>query len=128
MITSTTRKVTRFKYAATLVGALAIVALSPATAHAVDDDPSGPGGCHYSDADGYDIPIHNGESVFVDGKIVSCRDGQITVTTAPKAGAAGVRPQLGPNLPVLAESDPQGPETPRHPPLVKSDVVFNATP
>ena len=30
--TSTTRKLTRFKYAATLVGALAVVALSPATA------------------------------------------------------------------------------------------------
>ena len=57
MIKSTTRKVTRFKYAATLVGALAIVAFAPATAYAADNDPSGPGGCHYSDADGYNIPI-----------------------------------------------------------------------
>jgi hypothetical protein len=122
MITSTTHKLTRFKYAATLLGALAVVALSPATAHAVDDDPSGPGGCHYTDADGYDIPIHNGESVFVDGKIVSCRDGKTIVTTAPKRGVGNLRPQLvDPNLSVLTE-------TPQQPPLATRNVPASKTP
>jgi hypothetical protein len=74
MTSTTIRELTRFKYAATLFGALAVVALAPATAYAADDDPSGPGGCHYTDADGYDIPIHDGEHVHAD-KIVSCRGG-----------------------------------------------------
>jgi Spy/CpxP family protein refolding chaperone len=55
--TSTGRKLTRFQYAATLLGALAALAMTPAIAHATDNDPAGPGGgCHYTDADGYDIP------------------------------------------------------------------------
>lgn len=33
-----------FKYAATLLGALAIFAIAPTTAFAEDNDPSGPGG------------------------------------------------------------------------------------
>jgi hypothetical protein len=102
MTTSTTRKVTGFKYAATLLGALAVLAVAPATAYAVDNDPTpGSGGCTYTDADGYDIPIDNGQDVFVDGKIVSCRDGKIVVTTAPKRNV--VRPPVlkGGNLPVL---------------------------
>jgi hypothetical protein len=102
MIASTARKVTGFKYAATLVGALAVLALAPATAHAVDNDPTpGGGGCTYTDADGYDIPIDNGQDVFVDGKIVSCRDGKIVVTTAPKRGNVVRPPVFDRNLPVL---------------------------
>jgi hypothetical protein len=85
MTTSATRKLTGFKYAATILGAFAVLAVAPATAFAVDNDPTpGSGGCNYTDADGYDIPIDNGQDVFVDGKIVSCRDGKIVVTTAPK--------------------------------------------
>ena len=95
MITSTTRKLTRFQYAATLLGALAVVAFAPATAHATDNEPTGPsGGCHYTDADGYDIPIDDGQDVFVDGKIVSCRDGKVVITTAPLRGTDGVRPPV----------------------------------
>ena len=123
MITSTTRKLTRFQYAATLLGALAFVALAPATAHATDNEPTGPsGGCHYTDADGYDIPIDDGQDVFVDGKIVSCRGGTITVTTAPLRGGANVRPPLvNGNLPVLAE-------TPKQSPVVKNVPVVTAQP
>jgi hypothetical protein len=59
--------------------------LAPTIAHATDNEPTGPcGGCHYTDADGYDIPIDDGQEVFVDGKIVSCRGGSVVVTTAPK--------------------------------------------
>jgi hypothetical protein len=128
MTKSTARKLPRFKYAATLLGALAVLAIAPATAHAVDNDPAGPGGCHYTDADGYDIPIHNGEDVFVDGKIVSCRDGKITVTTAPLKGG-GLRPQIvGPNMPVLTEAGPNSPQTPRQPVLQPNAPVLIATP
>ena len=110
-----------FKYAATLLGALAILAIAPATAFAEDNDPSGPGGCHYTDADGYDIPIHNGEDVYVDGKIVSCRGGSIVVTTPPARGS-DVRGPLagGGNLPVLNEaglSSPHPTKTPKLPVL-----------
>lgn len=82
---------------------MAFVALAPATAHATDNEPTGPsGGCHYTDADGYDIPIDEGQDVFVDGKIVYCRGGSIVITTAPKRGVSGLRPQLvKPNAPVL---------------------------
>jgi hypothetical protein len=108
MTTSTTRKLTRFQYAATLLGALAVVALAPATAHATDNEPTGSGGCVYTDADGYDIPIDDGQDVFVDGKLVSCRGGTIVVTTAPKRGVGNLRPQLlDPNLAVLVETPEQ---------------------
>ena len=111
-----------FKYAATLLGALAILAIAPATAFAEDNDPSGPGGCHYTDADGYDIPIHNGEDVYVDGKIVSCRGGSIVVTTPPARGS-DVRGPLagGGDLPVLTEAGSEQPtpttKTPKLPVL-----------
>lgn len=116
----TTRKLTRFQYAATLFGALAIFALAPATAHATDNEPTpGGGGCTYTDADGYDIPIDEGQDVFVDGKIVSCRGGSIVVTNPPKAGAAGVRPPfVKGDLPVLAE-------TPKQPVRVNESVRVN---
>lgn len=82
--TSTGRKHTRFRYAATLFGALAIVALAPATAYAEPNGPTGPsGGCHYTDPDGYDIPIDEGQGVIVGGKLVTCTNGKTVVTDAP---------------------------------------------
>ena len=105
--TSTTRRLTRFQYAATLLGALVFVALAPATANATDNEPTGPGGggCHYTDADGYDVPIDDGQDVFVDGKIVSCRGGKVVITTAPLRGTGGVRPPVvNGNAPVLHQS------------------------
>src|SRR6478735_2810260 len=105
MNTSTSRKLTGFQYAATLFGALAVAVLAPATAHATDNEPTGPGGgCTYTDADGYGVPIDNGQDVFVDGKIVSCRDGKIIITTAPKRGVGNVRPDLVPNRSVFADA------------------------
>jgi hypothetical protein len=114
MTASAPRKLTGLKYAATLVGAFGILALAPATAYAVDNNPDpGSGGCTYTDADGYDIPIDNGQDVFVDGKIVSCRDGKVIVTTAPQragagsvgtvdgGGTVGKKPILNRQLPVL---------------------------
>jgi hypothetical protein len=86
------RKLTGFKYAATVVGALAVVALAPATAHALPVNQNEGGGCHYTDKDGYDIPIDEGQDVFVDGKIVSCRGGSIVVTTAPASSGGSVKP------------------------------------
>jgi hypothetical protein len=125
MSTSTTRKLTRYQYAATLFGALALVVLAPATAYATDNEP-GPsgGGCTYTDADGYDIPIDEGQDVFVDGKIVSCRGGTIVITTAPKAGVGNTRPPvLNDNLPVLVQT----PVTPKQPVLAADRVaVFQA--
>src|SRR5512139_1599919 len=105
MTASTARKLTGVKYAATILGAFAVLAVAPATAFATDNEPTpgGDGGCHYTDADGYDIPIDNGQGVFVDGKIVSCRDGKITVTTAPLRGNVGRAPVLKGNAPVLAQ-------------------------
>jgi hypothetical protein len=91
-----TRKLTRFKYAATLVGALAVVALPPATAHALPVNNNEGGGCTYTDNDGYDVPIDEGQDVFVDGKIVSCRGGTIVVTTAPASAGGSTKPS---NLP-----------------------------
>jgi hypothetical protein len=95
---------TRARYAATLLGTLAVLLLAPATAHAVDNEP-GPTtgtGCTYTDADGYPIPIDDGQDVFVDGKIVSCRNGKISTTTAPQRNGAAVRPGIGVGkLPVL---------------------------
>src|SRR5919106_446160 len=121
MTTSTTRKLTRFQYAATLLSALAFVALAPATAHALPVNGAGDGGCVYTDADGYDIPIDEGQDVIVDGKIVSCRGGTVVAPTPPKSGVGNVRPPLvNGNLPVLAET-PKA-ETPKPPPLVNQNV------
>jgi hypothetical protein len=120
MIPSTTRKLTRFQYAATLLGALAFVALAPGIAHATDNEPGpGGGGCHYTDKDGYDIPIDDGQSVKVDGKTVSCSGGTITVSSV-KGGATGVRPgQVGSVLSPVNE-------TPKKPLVVNTAPVFIA--
>jgi hypothetical protein len=82
-MTESTRKLTGLKYATTLVGALAFVALAPAVAHAQPIQNNDGGGCHYTDKDGYDIPIDEGQSVIVDGKTVTCRGGSIVVASAP---------------------------------------------
>ncbi len=93
MTTSNTRNVSRFKYAATLVGALAFLALAPATAHATDNQPTpgGGAGCTYTDKDGYPIPIDDGQSVIVDGKTVTCKGGTITTASTPKKNIGDVR-------------------------------------
>jgi hypothetical protein len=122
MTASTTRKLSRFQYAATLLGALAFVALAPATAHATDNEPTPGGGCHYTDADGYDIPIDEGQDVFVDGKIVSCRGGTIVVTNPPKSGVGNVRsPLVNGGLPVFVES-PKA-ETPKQPRPLSPQII-----
>lgn len=103
-VQSTTRKVTRFQYAATLLGALAVMVIAPATANAQPIEPTNPGGCSYTDAGGDTIPIDNNQDVIVDGKIVSCRDGKTIVTTPPKRGVGNVRPNVvGSVLPVLVQ-------------------------
>ena len=120
---STARKVTRFKYAATLLGAMAVVALAPATAYAQPvNHGAGDGGCHYTDKDGYDIPIDDGQSVLVDGKTVSCSGGTITVSFAPKPGGAGAQQQQGGTVlsPVT--------ETPKRPVVNRNVAVFNQQP
>lgn len=100
----TTTRRSGFTYAATLLGAFAVLTLAPATAHAADNQPipGGGGGCTYTDADGFPIPIDDGQDVFVDGKIVSCRGGTITTTTAPARNSV-FRPPLINRAPVLAQ-------------------------
>jgi hypothetical protein len=123
MTTSTTRELTRFQYAATLLGALAFVALAPATAHAQPVNGAGDGGCHYTDKDGYDIPIDDGQAVLVDGKTVSCSGGTITVSNTTKGGVGNVRPgQVGSVLSPVNE-------TPKKPVVLNENVaVFHAQP
>lgn len=120
---STARNQTRFKYAATLLGAMAVFALAPATAHALPvNNGAGDGGCHYTDKDGYDIPIDDGQSVLVDGKTVSCSGGTITVSFAPKPGGAGAQQQQGGTVlsPVT--------ETPKRPVVNRNVLVFTQLP
>ena len=74
---------------------MAVFALAPATAQALPVNNNEGGGCHYTDKDGYDIPIDDGQSVLVDGKTVSCSGGTITVSFAPKNGGAGAQQQQG---------------------------------
>jgi hypothetical protein len=92
----------RFAYAATLLGAFALLTLAPATAQALPVDQGGSGqGCTYTDADGYPIPIDDGQSVIVDGKTVTCSGGTITTTPAPKKNIGNVRVPVIKNGPVL---------------------------
>jgi hypothetical protein len=117
MTASTTRKRSGIKYAATILGAFGVLFIAPATAFAVDNEPTPSGGCTYTDADGYPIPIDDGQDVFVDGKIVSCRGGTITITTAPQSGGVvqptgpkggGIfQPPVAENGGVLAPAEPQ---------------------
>jgi hypothetical protein len=80
---------THLKRTVTIFGLVAAIAGVPATAHAMDDGPAGPKGCYVTDSDGYEIPIHDGESVFVDGKIYTCRGGTVIVTTPPSRQVDG---------------------------------------
>jgi hypothetical protein len=55
-------------------------------------------------------------------KIVSCRDGEVVITAAPKRGVGNLRPQLiDPSLSILTE-------TPQRPPLVTRNVPTSKTP
>jgi hypothetical protein len=116
---STARNLTRVKYAATLLGAMAAFSLAPAIAHAQPVGNGADGGCHYTDKDGYDIPIDDGQSVLVDGKTVTCSGGTITVSLAPKAGGAVLHQQPGGG--VLAPVA----ETPKRPLLNQNVAVFS---
>lgn len=114
---SAARNLTRFKYAATLLGAMAAFALAPAIANAQPvSNGAGDGGCHYTDKDGYDIPIDDGQSVLVDGKTVSCSGGTITVSL--KNGGAGAPQQQAGG--VLAPVT----KTPKAPLLNQNTAIF----
>jgi len=104
-MTASTAAKSRFKYAATLLGAFAILAIAPATAHATDNNPTtGGGGCTYIDKDGYPIPLDDGQSVIVDGKTVTCSGGTVTTALSPKKNIGSVRvPVIKGNLPVYAQ-------------------------
>src|SRR4051795_3610276 len=115
---STARNLTRVKYAATLLGAMAAFALAPAVAHAQPVGNGIGGGCHYTDKDGYDIPIDDGQSVLVDGKTVTCSGGMITVSLKTPAGG-GQEQQTGC---VLAP----GPKTPKKAPVVRNVPIATA--
>src|SRR5262245_48800005 len=117
-MTSTARKVTGLQYAATILGAFAVMILAPATAHATDNnDGPGGGGCHYTDKDGYDIPIDEGQSVKVDGKTVTCTGGTITVSNV-QTNPGGVKP--GQIDPVLTQANPAQP--PKRSPVLSQNV------
>jgi hypothetical protein len=81
---------------ATLFSLIALAATLPAAAHAQpvnnSDDPAGPGGCHITDKDGYDIPIFDGQGVVVDGKTYSCSHGTVTVSAKVKVKGTKYRP------------------------------------
>lgn len=81
----------RFTRIASLFAVIAAFGLLPTAAQALDNNttPGNSGGCTYTDADGYDIPIDEGQTVFVDGKLVTCKDGTIVITTAPNSVKPG---------------------------------------
>src|SRR5215218_10892710 len=116
MITSTN------KFAATLLGALAVLTIAPATAFG-EDNSSGPSGCDYTDADGYTVPLRNGEDTSLDGKIVSCRRGSIVVTVPPVRGSEvnGLLP--GGNLAVLTPVSITTPDPLKTPKRLVFDTV-----
>ena len=100
-MTASTAPRSRFTYAATLLGAFAILALAPATAQAQPiDGTTGGAGCTYTDKDGYPIPIDDGQSVIVDGKTVTCSGG--TITTTPKKNVGNTRVPVIKNAPVFS--------------------------
>ncbi len=79
---------TTTKHIASLLIVLSSLAV-PTAAFAADDlddsSPAGDGGCFYTDEDGYDIPIFDGEGVIVDGKLLTCEDGELTIERAPRS-------------------------------------------
>jgi len=72
--------VSKVRSAAALLGALAVLVQAPGTATA---GPSG-AGCTHTDAGGRGVALANGQDVPMDGKIVSCRSGKVTVTDPPE--------------------------------------------
>ena len=114
---STARNLTRVKYAATLLGAMAAFALAPAIAHAQPVGNGADGGCHYTDKDGYDIPIDDGQSVLVDGKTVTCSGGTITVSLKTNGAGTHQQPAGG----VLAPAN----TTPKRPVLNQNVAIFS---
>jgi hypothetical protein len=79
-------EMSRFTRMVGLLSVMAALVALPAAAHAQDNNPTGgSGGCHHTDKDGYDIPIDEGQTVFVDGKLVTCKGGTIIITSAPLA-------------------------------------------
>ncbi|BBX66601.1 hypothetical protein [Mycolicibacterium psychrotolerans] len=123
MTASTTRK--GIKYTATILGAFAVLAVAPATAFATDNEPGGGGGggCTYTDADGYSIPIDNGQGVFVDGKIVSCKDGKITETTQPLRGGGVLQPTVPKTGGVFQPTEPESGSVFRPPVINRAPVL-----
>jgi hypothetical protein len=74
------------KRLATMFAVAAAFAAAAPAAHAMDNTHAGDtGGCHYTDKDGYDIPIDDGQSVIVDGKTVTCSGGTVVVTATSKS-------------------------------------------
>src|SRR3954453_3593157 len=72
---------------------IALVAL-PAAAHAADNNPtggSGSGGCVTKDKDGNDIPLDDGQTVFVDGHLATCHSGTVVITTANMTTQTGTK-------------------------------------
>jgi hypothetical protein len=116
---SAARNLSRVKYAATLLGAMAVFALAPATAHALPVDGNGAdGGCHYTDKDGYDIPIDDGQAVLVDGKTVSCSGGTITVSNAVRPGGVDVQQPAGNQVLSPVNAIPKRPVVDRNVPVI----------
>ncbi len=97
---STARNLTRFKYAATLLGAMAVFALAPATAHALPvNNGAGDGGCHSTDKDGLRTSRSTTASLFWStGRLSPAAAETITVSSTPKTSGVGAQQQLGGTL------------------------------
>ncbi|MGO4445471.1 hypothetical protein AB4Z42_19140 [Mycobacterium sp. 2YAF39] len=104
-------------FAAILFGALAVLAIAPATAFG--ENPSDPGGCDYTDADGATIALRNGEDASVDRKVVSCRGGSIVVTM-PAVRSSHIR---GPLVPVPTQATTSEPDPLTTPKRMVLDTV-----
>ncbi len=90
----------RFSRIASLFAVVAAFAAVPTAAQALDNNttPGNSGGCTYTDKDGYDIPLDEGQTVFVDGKLVTCKGGTVVITTAPNSVKPGSKKPCGNKL------------------------------
>src|SRR5947208_8449357 len=78
-----------------LLSMIAALAAIPAAANAPDNNATGgtgPGGCHATDKDGNDIPLDDGQTVFVDGKLMTCHSGTVVITTAQMTTGSTKKP------------------------------------
>jgi hypothetical protein len=94
------KEMNRFTRMIGLFSVMAALVALPAAANAQDNNPTpggGSGGCHHTDNDGYDIPIDEGQTVFVDGHLVTCKGGTVVITNAPASTQGGT--QGGPKKP-----------------------------